>query len=305
MRRLFPLALLFTLALGSAALAGCSSDGEPADGPPEGYTRFRTPPITVQPGESGQWIQWVSAPLERDMDVVDVVGSQTAGGHHALLYMTPESNEIGFTREFLNEDQLSTRILGGVGGEAGASVPLPPGTVFRVKAGNSLMIQVHYLNTTDEPIQGEAVLDAKITEVDPEAQVASWFFNATIGTDVAPGQSTARVTCVLPEDVTLIMFANHMHETGAHAETREARTDGTTVDVKIDPAWNYEWALNPNFAFMTSGPLVLSAGSTLTTDCAWNNQGGDTLSFPDEMCIFFGIRLGEGDRICADGSWIN
>jgi hypothetical protein len=297
---------LVVLAILTASVAGCASDSDgPVDGPPEGYTRYRTTEVTVGPGESSMLVQWVSAPLDRDMDVLDVIGTQTAGGHHALLYMTPEAHEIGFTREWVNEDQLSTRILGGIGGEAGASIPLPPGTVFRLAAGNSLMVQTHYINTTDEPIQASAVLDARMTEVDPSAQVASWFFNATIHTDVAPGQSTAQVSCVLAQDISLIMYANHMHAAGLHVETREEKADGTMVDLKLDPAWNYEWAQNPNFTYTTATPLMLPAGSTLITDCAYDNQGVETVSFPDEMCVFFGIRLGAGDVICADGSWIN
>src|SRR5262245_61532317 len=124
--------------LTAAAAAGCSSDSGPVDGPPEGYTRFRTTPNTLQPGDAGLWSQWVSAPLDHDVDLVEVVGTQTAGGHHALLYSTPEAHEPGFTRPWENDDQLSTRILGGIGGEAGAAIPLPPGYVFRLRAGNSL-----------------------------------------------------------------------------------------------------------------------------------------------------------------------
>ncbi len=289
----------------AATAAACSPDSHPVDGPPEGYVRYRTAPITVQPGESGLWAQWVSAPIDSNLDVVDVIGTQTGGGHHALMYSVPEDNTIGFTRPWENVDQLTARFIGGIGGEGAGSVRLPPGVVFRIQAGTSLMVQTHYVNTTDEPITGEAVLDVKFAEVSPEAKVASMFSNATVRTEVAPGQSTAQVICVLAGDVKLLMFANHMHGAGVHAETREMTAGGTTLDIKIDGAWQYEWAFNPNFTYMTAdAPLTLSAGSTLITDCAYDNQGAELIDFPDEMCVFFGMYLGEGDITCVDGSWI-
>lgn len=298
----------FVVVLVAIASAGCSDSGESSDplaGPPEGYTRYRTEPITVAPGESGLWAQWISAPIDRDLDVVDVTGTQTTGGHHALMYSTTELHDIGFSRPWENVDQLTARFIGGIGGEGTGKVSLPPGVVFRIEAGTALVVQTHYINVTSEPIVGEAILDVKLAEVSPEAQVASMFANATTQTAVEPGASNAQVSCVLGSDIELLMFANHMHEAGSHVETREIKSDGTTVDVKIDPEWQYEWAFSPNFTHASPGsPWKLQAGSTLVTDCAWENSGAGVIEFPDEMCVFYGMRLGEGDITCVEGTWI-
>jgi hypothetical protein len=42
---------------------------------------------------------------------------------------------------------------------------------------------------------------------------------------------------------------------------------------------------------------------TLVTHCRDNQMGG-TLKFPDEMCAFLGFYLGERDRACANGHWV-
>src|SRR5262249_12207962 len=132
------------------------------------------------------------------------------------------------------------------------------------------------------------------------AQVASMFAMTSVRIAVTPGRSTLQVQCTLPEDVPLLMYSNHMHQFGANVTTENGSTP-----LKDDPAWSYEWAFNPNFALRKpDNPLVLPAGSTLTTHCTWTNDGNDTIGFPDEMCVFFGIALGEHDRTCADGKWI-
>jgi hypothetical protein len=177
--------------------------------------------------------------------------------------------------------------------------------VFRIAAGSALVVQTHYINVTSETIVGEAILDVKLAEASSDARVASMFANATTETSVSPGESSAQVSCVLASDVELLMFANHMHEAGSHVETREIAPDGTSVDIKIDPTWQYEWAFSPNFTHASpESPWMLHAGSTLVTDCAWENPDAGLIEFPDEMCVFYGMRLGEGDITCVEGSWI-
>lgn len=68
------------------ALAACGDEPAPVtDGPPAGYVRFSPPPMTLAPGESGQWIHWISLPADEDRDVLDIQGYQGPGGHHLLL----------------------------------------------------------------------------------------------------------------------------------------------------------------------------------------------------------------------------
>src|SRR5215831_7079533 len=114
--------------------AACSdSTGGPADG----FTRYTTPSVTLQPGESGVWVHWVTPALDHDVDVVKVVGAQGPAGHHAILISTTDVEPVGTTRPWKNSDQLSLRLLGGTGGEGiGDVFKLPPGVVFRVTKGS-------------------------------------------------------------------------------------------------------------------------------------------------------------------------
>jgi hypothetical protein len=304
--------LVRTLAVSSMVIAagGCAGSGDDNDNDavPEGYVRFEPPTITVEPGESGQWVQYVANPFDEDMDVVDIVGHQGTGGHHAVLYATPTVEAIGTTRDWQNVDQLIDRFLGGLGGEGAEEIALPEGAVFRVPAGQALYMNTHYFNATDSPIEGWSRLDVKFEPADESRIAVSLFANVSLAFEATPGFSEATTACTLERDVDLVMFTNHMHEWGRAARTTilppGARTDDAPQVLKDDPVWNSEWTTNPNFERHTvAEPLRLPAGSQIETTCSWDNDTGASLRFPDEMCVFLAFDIdGVGDLACVDGN---
>jgi hypothetical protein len=283
------------LAFGS--LTACAGE----DGPPDGYRRFEPEPIMVPAGTSGQWIQYVSGPVEQDMDVIDIRGEQGLGGHHAILYASPITQPVGTTREWRATDQVTDRFLGGVGGEGAEDLSPPEGGVFRVPAGFALYVNVHYYNAGDEPIEGRSQIDVKLDPAS-SSRTAVGFLGGADVTAIARANTTTEFSysCKLKADTKLVMFSNHMHEYGKAVHTTARVPGGEAMMLKEDPAWNYEWATNPNFTRRPiSDPLVLPAGTEMTTTCSWNNTTNRDLAFPDEMCAFLGFHLDTADRHCA------
>jgi hypothetical protein len=270
-----------------------------------GFVRYPTHPVTVAPGENIMWAEWVGPPLESDMDVVAVTGLQSKSGHHANLYATTDVQPVGPGRAWRETDQLAGKNLGGIGGEGGSAIELPPGVVFRVAKGSALMIQAHYLNTGTQPIDAVSVLDAKLTPVDPSSQVASTFANVATNFSIPPaGRATADTTCVVQSDLRFLLYANHMHDWGVSASTELINADGTIVPLKVDPVWDPSWAFHPIYAkFSPQAPQLIPAGSTLHTTCTWANNGSTAITFPDEMCIFGAFFIGGNDVTCANGAW--
>jgi hypothetical protein len=285
---------------------GGGAHSDSSSGPAEGYVRYEVAPVTLQPGESGMWIQWVAAPFDRDRNVVDLTGHQGKGGHHAVLYTTTEIQPIGTTRVFANEDQTAMHFVGGVGGETGGALKLPAGVVFRLPAGRALVLQTHYINTTDKPIQGTSSVDVKYGDPSPNDTVASFFVHTPRGVNVPPrSDSKLDSTCVLAKDLRMLMFTNHMHEMGAAVTTTLAEAGGAPTVLKEDKAWNPEWAFNPDYTRTApDAPIVLRAGATISTHCEWHNTGDKALESPDEMCIFLGFFLGDKDVTCLSGTWM-
>lgn len=304
-----PTAAQATIA-GAAAAASTQSaspmHAQYAPGPlAPGYQRFEAEPVDVPSGTSTDWAQWVGGPLEQDYDVIDITGGQSVSGHHAILYATIEAQPSGFTRLWKDEDQTLTRIMGGVGGEGGANVDLPEGVVFRVKKGSYLLLQTHYLNTSDKLVVGRAHVDVKLGAVDPSHRVASIFANTTTAVTLPPRAQTVQdVHCDVKEDLKFIQFSNHMHYFGVSTYTEFTSPSGVTQMLKQDTTWAEDLALNPNLThYPADAPLLVPAGSRLHTHCEWDNTSGAPVTFPAEMCVFFGFIFSEADITCNSNKW--
>jgi hypothetical protein len=306
---------LFALSLGLAACSNMDSAG-PMSGPDmlkptpatkkpaEGYTRFTPEPVELEAGQEGNWCQWVAGPAEADTDIMDITGEQLFPGHHAILFATPIGEPAGTARLCTREDLAEMKLLGGVGGE-GSSTMFPTGAAVRLKKGQSLMMNTHYLNTSDKKVMGRATLDVKLAEPSPDHVLASYFGGITLEFELMPqSESTVDVTCVLPRDIKLIDWSNHMHEFGAKIHSEETHADGKVEDLQRDETWLYEWQFNPpRRQWPVDAPHVLKAGDTLHIQCTWKNTSAETLTHPREMCAASGFFLGEEDLYCVDGEW--
>lgn len=290
--------------VGDTEASSPSADFNP---PPvaDGYQRFETTPVEVLANSSEDWAQWVGGPLDQDYDVLDITGQQSESGHHALLYASPDSNPAGFTRLWKDEDQLSTRLMGGIGGEGGASAQLPPGVVFRVQKGSYLVAQTHFLNSKAHDLIGRTVLDVKLAPVDRSRRVASIMSSTTLGVKLAASsETTVDVDCMVRDDLRFLQFSNHMHDYGKSAFTEFTDPSGQVHELKSDSSWLGMWALNPNFEhFEVDAPALVPAGSRLHTRCTYNNETSHEIAFPAEMCVFFGFILSDSDIYCTDNKW--
>jgi len=270
-----------------------------------GYVRYVSQPVAVPPGKDVMWNEWITAPQDEDMDVIDVSGVQSRGGHHALLVSTTDAQPVGFTRAWEDTDMLSSRTVAGTGGDGKDTKTLPPGATFRIKKGAALQIQSHFANTSDKVLKGRSAFDVKLGPADPNAKVAAIFAVTTLDLVVKPSAiTTIETRCDIQKDVQLLNYANHMHEWGVSASTVLIGADGATQDLKIDRTWDPLWAFHPNYErFSVETPFVLPAGSTLSTTCTWSNDTAEALEFPSEMCVFTGFMLGDADIACLNGTW--
>ena len=178
--------------------------------------------------------------------------------------------------------------------------------MFRVETGSYLVVQTHYLNTSEQTLSARSVLDVKLEPVDPSRRVASIMASTDLGVALEPGvDTTMDIDCEVQSDLQFLQVSNHMHEYGVSTFTEVVEASGKRRELKNDPAWSYEWALNPNFDhFPVEAPLFVPAGSTLHTQCTWKNTTSEAITFPAEMCVFFGFVLGDSDITCTAGTWI-
>jgi len=290
----------WTIAAACTLAGGCSDDG---DGTFE--MDFHTVPTALAAGENVQTGEWVAEPTDRDLDVLQISGFQSLGGHHATLVATPHHEPLGTIKPWSMTENLMGRILIGVNGSDENAVGLPEGYVFRIPAGSSLVVQTHYLNATETTLTAESELDLVVSEADPTHKVANQFFVTPFATPVGPADLTVlEGSCTLPEDVKLLMYANHMHEHGLTARSWMTDPSGVSTDLKVDPTWNGEWATAPNYTVRPGNdPLVIRAGTTIHTQCTYGPTGGRTIPFPEEMCGFFGFVERPRGFLCINENW--
>lgn len=303
--------------LAVAILVGCGTDPgtQWVDNfnPPaveDGYTRFVTPTIKdIEPGANIEWCQWVADPSTVDRDVMDVKGWQSATGHHAVLYATTATNfKVGESHECTTEDMLHIGFVGAIGGEGTGTdaAKLPDGLNFRLPAGQALMINTHWLNALDNPVDAQAVMDVKFTPASSDHTIADLFANNGDLFQIDPGQTaTYDVNCTIQRDINLAMVTNHMHNYGTSVYSELVHQDGTKTMLVTDEQWMAEEQFNPKYQrFSVSAPMQAHAGDTFHTHCEWNNTTTTLKAFPDEMCAGVGFYFpGSGQITCENGGW--
>ena len=181
-----------------------------------------------------------------------------------------------------------------------------------MKQGNGVMLNVHFLNTGDETIDGDAVIDFKFADIDTSRQVAAMYLNLNMGFNLPPSKPTSStVECVAGSDVQIIMMANHMHEYGTGATTEVVRGDtGAVETLHTDDTWAYEMQFNLRYSrWGLDSPFMIHKGDTVRTTCNWMNTTNDAMAFPREMCVGVGFTVltGADTRApaCANGTWMN
>jgi hypothetical protein len=117
-------------------------------------------------------------------------------------------------------------------------------------------------------------------------------------------ESSNQVECMLEKDLRFLQISNHMHDYGKIQVSDFVAPDGSVHMLKDDQNWVGELALNPNFTKYTVDTAVLvPKGSRIRTRCTWNNTSDKEVTFPTEMCVFFGFVLNPNDVYCNEGKW--
>jgi hypothetical protein len=302
------------------ACGGGGGGGMDADGPtyvdgfdppaaPAGYTRFVTSPVpNIAPGDDIEMCQWLAPAATTAQDVLDFTGAQSRGGHHAVLYATTETDfAVGESHVCTTADMLSISFVGAIGGEGNSGISkLPDGLFFRLPVGEALMANTHWLNTTDDTLDGQAVLDVEFTPASDTRVTADIFANNGDTFTIPAGSAYAYdVTCPIGSDMNIAMIADHMHNDGVSAYTELIHPDGTKDMLVSDPTWAPDQQFNTIYTkYSLASPLVMHAGDTMHTHCEWQNQTNQALLFPDEMCVGQGFYFpSRGLLACEDGSW--
>jgi hypothetical protein len=254
--------------------------------------------FTVDVGAEVFKCQTFPNPFGKDVDLIYLDGTMSAGSHHFFLFNldpttvalrletppTPLKDCPGGGIEFHPFPYLSQ--------QPHWIVNFPqPNMGYPLSAQNSLMINVHYLNATTAPIQASAkitIMAAKPGVV--TTHIGTIFLNNTLfSVPPTPATSPAPYTKTwtpasgqLPANYNIFTSWSHMHRTSVDFQ---ASANGSVFyDEK-------NWDSPP--LYVHSPAMPMSGTAPITWSCSYYNDTSSTLTFGESaknnvMCIYMG-----------------
>ena len=277
------------------------------DPPPimPGEVEYDSPIIPgIAPGTDVTYCSYLDAHVTDETDVVHFRVSQSLAGHHAILYAAKQSRPVD-THVCTEDDMVNTRFIAAGGAESVGTIMIPDGLAFRIPANTQLMIQTHWINATQNTVDGQAVVYVTEQPSDPSRQVLDLFNVVNTNFTLPAGMmTTSSTTCTAKQDLQLFTITGHEHEFGSHVGIQ--LIDGSTTSM----LWDYDWqpqfqSAPPYKIFGVQQPFQLKAGQQIKITCTWDNTTANDIGFPREMCVsssfYFPAINGEID--CIDGNW--
>ena len=225
--------------------------------PAEGVIPYQY--FKVDPGfKEDTWIQ-----------AAEVRPSQRAQVHHILVFVQDGNRPAQRAGE-----QFSNMLIGYAPGVP--TITWDPDTAFLVKAGQTLLFQVHY-TANGKPAVDRSVLGLRLRKDPPKYRAFSG--SATQYRLAIPPNDPnyeARATHVFKEDVTLLDMTPHMHLRGKAFRYILTYPDGRTEALLSVPRYDFNWQLS----YILDHPLQLPAGSKIEAT-AWYDNSANNKYNPD------------------------
>ena len=278
-------------------LAACGSDpgGDTPDGPPPADARTDAPPdLTVVETRSAR-IGPLAIPAGEEQTVCIVVdlgneeprmirrvsSTLTEGTHHVIATKsvaapTAAPEPCGpFAGGAVDSAVLT------IAQQSNASLSYPDGAGLPITAHQSIHLEMHYVNASDQPMMIGGTVDLDLAADNADLRPVALLFTGNPSLNIpAGGMTTVTSFHSLEPGVQLFATTAHTHQWGTRATVE---LTGGTGGLLHDST---NWAERPldNFA-----PITIGAGQGLQLTCNFFNQSGQDVHFGlsanDEMCF--------------------
>jgi hypothetical protein len=189
--------------------------------------------------------------------------------HHIIVFV-----QQGKQRAARGGEQFSDMLIGYAPGVP--TTTWDPDTAFLVKAGSTLLFQVHY-TTNGKAAADRSLLGLKIRKDAPKYKA---FSGSAIQFRFAipPNDSNYEVkaTYTFREDVTLLDLTPHMHLRGKAFKYVLTYPDGRSEELLNVPKYDFNWQLS----YILAEPRKVPAGSKMDVT-AWYDNSANNKYNPD------------------------
>jgi len=275
--------------------------------PAEGLgMQFVAPDLVVPKGEERMtcWVpDWVP---DRDYLVTRFEGVQSPMGHHVVALRSGIARDPGTVFDCTALESMVSLEPLVLPDPTETTRLLPEGFAVRLPADSRIVIQSHYVNYTDDDIVTADVARFTFVPAEEESGITEVsYLIANHGALVLDeGTSTKRIGCELPADVNVLALLGHMHELGRSISITRTPAASTAETLYTVPEWTVEYRdVPPLELFTASAPLTLTAGDKISVACTYDNDRGQQIGFPEEMCTAVGYYFparAEGIIFCDD-----
>ena len=266
---------------GGGTGGGAGPGGAPTTDPP-GTVTITTDPFVLQPGQEVHKCQNFDNPFgNQEVAIQRIVSDMAKGSHHLHLY----NLTVGTSRSLEDCNVQDFHALLHSAGRPHFETQYPAGMARKIRGDRGLRMQLHYLNTSQQPLTVNASI--KLSPVDASTitkWVAQLYLNR-VYLSVPPGAGrTVTTTCSIPSvygPIHLIGAGSHMHMRGIHFVAN------TNTGVKL--LETDEWEEPPLVAY--DPPIAMNPGDSVTWTCTYNNETAQPITFGEsasknEMCIY-------------------
>lgn len=276
-------------------LIGCGSTSDDNDllpPPAKGEGIQLSYSAVAQPGEEIWKCNVSDLPTDKYLDVNRVESVQNDSVHHmdlmAIALAAPNlaPGEYDCAPLYAQYPSLMDQAVTLYASQqATQQVQLPEGTVAELLPKLRVMHEVHYLNTSEEPVTVYSKINAYAYPQDKATQ--NIWGGAVRDLDITvPAGATDHVEwtrCVMNGDVDVLFLTSHTHKLADRTVIRPFDGHTTREPIYMNTDWHA-----PPLHDMTSAPLHVAAGTGFEFECHYSNPGSADVHWgftaADEMC---------------------
>ena len=220
----------------------------------------------------------------------------TANSHHMIVYttsLTPQTiPKAGiFDCNTVGDLHFTGSMFGSQ--SAARDLTYPDGVAFHL-TGQVVLLQAHYINTTDAATDAQVLVNAWYATTPPTQRASGFgFYDYTVvippTPDAAhPGTATLHMRVTIPKDMSILSWQSHAHRRLTHFHS-ELSGGGAATPVTLYDTNQWD-APDP---ILNEPPTLVKAGQVIDYFCTYKNdrpsvtvQGPSALD--NEMCMLVG-----------------
>jgi hypothetical protein len=294
---------------------GCGGGNEvPADAPMLEGEKFSVSwgPVTIPAGEESTQCIWMRLGNETEIKVHQMHNVLNDASHHLIVY----KDDMDATEQLTPTPcQAFTGALNTTGMIAPLAITqkhddmifLPHRVAYTFAPHQMIKLEMHYLNSSDEPKTVEATASfyaADPASIDHEAAI---LFAGSPDIDIAAGETkTLHQFFAMPNYVDfsgakIFAITGHTHKLGTNVNVRVAPSKtGPMTEVYAPKPFKWD---EPETVAYNGDPFSIPPGGGLDFECTWKNTTNQPVEFgesaTDEMCFFWAYYYpSQGSKVC-------